>query len=191
MSERPSTPIEEERLAGAPDLTPSTGGGHGAVLHRMTEIGPRFRWTVAGREVASAEWRGHCWELRDTDADEVVLTLVHGWDQGRTRVVLVDRRAGSTATFAPAEPMSGHDIGSVRDGDGLVVARVRAEGHGGLRFVDATGDLLAVTTRCRGVGSRATDVRVTAAGAARGTPFVLGLALALELLRTGRARRVA
>ena len=163
----------------------------GAVVHRMTEVGGVYRWTAGGRQVASAQWRGHCWELRDTDRDEVVLTLVHGWDQGRTRVVMVDRHAGSAATFAPAEPMTGADIGAVCDGDGVVVARVRADGAGGLRFVDTDGQVLAVTTRCRGVRGRVTDVRVTATGARHGRAFVLGLALALDLLRTGRARHVA
>lgn len=171
--------------------TPPPGAVEPAALrYRLTTGAGRFRWTVDGRELASAAWRDHCWDLRDSESEAVVLSLVGGSFAGRTKVALVHHAARRTFAFAPAEPLSRAHIGVVSDSSGLPVMSVRADGPTGLHVVDPAGELLALTSRRRG-GGQGFDVLLLPAGTRQGTILVLGVTLALELLRAGALRSVA
>ena len=161
-----------------------------AERYRLSTASGRFRWTCEGREVATAWWRDHCWDLRDSATGAVVLSLVGGSYLGHTRVALVDHPGRRTFTFAPGEPVSRAHIGTLTDTDGAAVVLVRADGPTGLHVIDAGGGMLALTSRRRGPGSGC-DLLLLPAGAALGTTLVLGLTLALELLRSGGLRSVA
>jgi hypothetical protein len=169
---------------------PPTPGVSTAVRYRLSTASGRFRWTCDGREVATAWWRDHCWDVQDTARGAVALSLVGGSYLGHTRVALVDHPGRRTFTFAPGEPVSRAHIGTVTDTDGNPVVFVRADGPTGLHLIDPGGGMLALTSRRRAPGSGC-DVLVLPAGAAVGTTLVLGLTLALELLRTGGLRSVA
>ena len=170
--------------------SPPTHGTSTAVRYRLSVASGRFRWTCDGREVASAWWRDHCWDLHDGARGAVVLSLVGGSYLGHTRVALVDHPGRRTFTFAPGEPVSRAHIGTVTDTDGNPVVLVRADGPTGLHLIDPRGGMLALTSRRRGPGSGC-DVLVLPAGVAVSTTLVLGLTLALELMRSGGLRSVA
>lgn len=170
--------------------SPPAGGASTAVRYRLSAASGRFRWTCDGREVATAWWRDHCWDLQDSASGAVVLSLVGGSYLGHTRVALVDHPGRRTFTFAPGEPVSRVHIGTLADSDGRPVAVVRADGPTGLHVIDPAGGLLALTSRRRGPASGC-DVLLLPAGATVGATLILGLTLALELLRTGGLRSVA
>lgn len=160
------------------------------VRYLLAAAGGRFRWTHDGAEVASAAWRDHCWDVRDRERGAVVLSLVGGSYLGRTRICLVDHAGRRTFTFAPGEPVSRAHIGTVSDSSATPVMLVRADGPTGLHVIDPAGGMLALTSRRR-TPSSGCDVLVLPAGAELGTAVVLGLTLALELLRVGGLRSVA
>lgn len=161
-----------------------------AVRYRLSVGSGRFRWTLDGREVATAWWRDHCWDLQEGAGGGVALSLVGGSYLGHTRVALVDHPGRRTFTFSPAEPVSRAHIGTLAGSDGTPVALVRADGPTGLHVMDPAGAMLALTSRRRRPAAGC-DVLVLPAGAAVGTTLLLGLTLALELLRTGGLRSVA
>lgn len=167
------------------------GAEQGSVAYRLSAAGGRFRWTRDRTEVASATWRDHCWDVRRSDDDAVMLSLVSGSVGGRTRVALVDHVTRRAATFAVGEPMSRSHIGVVRDSWDGVLMVVRADGPTGLHVINAVGELLALSSRRPRPDRHGCDVLVTPAGAAGGVPLLFGLTLALELLRAGGLRRVA
>lgn len=156
----------------------------------LAATGGRFRWTLDGAEVASAAWRDHCWDLREGERGAVVLSVVGGSYLGRTRICLVDHPGRRTFTFAPGEPVTRALIGTLADSSGAPVMLVKADGPTGLHVVDPVGGVLALTSRRRSPASGC-DVLVLPAGADAGTPVVLGLSLALELLRAGALRSAA
>lgn len=159
--------------------------------YRLVAVAGRYRWTSDHREVASAVWRDHCWDVHDTEQDRVLLSLVAGSVLGRTKIALVDHVARVAHTFDPAEPMTRSHIGEVTDSYGATVLMVRADGPTGLHIIGPDGELLALTSRHRGRESHGCDVLITAAGTAAGTGLLFGVTLALELLRAGALRRVA
>ena len=167
------------------------GGVTGAGAYHLVATAGRFRWTHDRREVASAVWREHCWDLFDGPGGPVMLSLVGGSVDGHTRVALIDHLGRVTSTFASAEPMSREHIGMVRDSFGAIRMVVRADGPTGLHVIDAAGEVLALTSRRRPPEGHGCDLLVTAEGAAVGTHLLFGLTLALELLRAGRLRLVA
>lgn len=162
-----------------------------AIGYRLAVVAGRYRWSVDRHEAASAVWRDHCWDVHDTDRDQVLVSVIAGSDRGRTKVALVDHEGRRTATFVAGEPMSRAHIGAVTDSFGNTLMLVRADGPTGLHVIDRVGGLLVLTSRHRGADSHGCDVLVTAAGAAEGTGLMLGITLALELLRTGLLRRAA
>ena len=159
------------------------------VRYRLAMGGGRFRWTVDGAEVATAAWRDHCWDLRDSRRAEVALSLVGASYGGRTRIALVDHAARRTLAFTPGEPVSRAHIGAVIDSAGTPVMLVKADGPTGLHVIDPGGDVLALTSRRR--GGHGCDLLLLPAGARHGVPLMLGVILALELLRAGALRSVA
>ena len=172
------------------ETSPPSGGASAAVCYRLSTGSGRFRWSCDGREVAAARWRDHCWDVEDSVLGAVVLSLVGGSYLGHTRVALVDHPGRRTLTFAPGDPLSRAHIGTVRDSDGDPVALIRADGPTGLHVIDPRGGMLALTSRRRRPAAGC-DVLVLPAAAAVGTTLVLGLTLALELLRTGGLRSAA
>lgn len=167
------------------------GEQDGSVAYRLSVAGGRFRWTRDRHEVATAAWRDHWWDVRRTEGDEVVLSLVGGSVAGRTRVALVDHVGRRATTFSAGEPMSRTHIGVVRDSWDRVTMVVRADGPTGLHVVNPMGELLALTSRRRSPDGNGSDILVTPAGAASGPAQMFGVTLALELLRAGGLRRVA
>ena len=161
----------------------------GPVRYRLATGGGRFRWSVDGTEVATAAWRDHCWDLRDSRRDEVALSLVGASYEGRTRIALVDHAARRTLAFTPCEPVSRASIGAVVDSDGAAIMLVKADGPTGLHVIDPGGEVLALTSRRR--GGHGCDLLLLPAGARQGIPLMLGVTLALELLRAGALRSVA
>ena len=161
-----------------------------SVSYRLSTADGRFRWTSNRLEVASAVWRDHCWDVRRTEDDAVVLSLVGGSLGGRTRIALVDHETRRSATFTTGEPMSRSHIGLVRDSWDAPLMLVRADGPTGLHIINPAGELLALSSRRRAPESHGCDVLVTAEGSAHGA-LMLGVTLALELLRAGALRRVA
>lgn len=162
-----------------------------SVAYRLLAAGGRFRWIENRTEVASAVWRDHCWDVRRAADDGVLLSLVGGSVGGRTRVALVDHVSRRAATFAAAEPMSRSHIGVVRDSRDGVLMVVRADGPTGLHIINPVGELLALSSRRRLPEGHGCDILVTPAGGADGAVLILGVTLALELLRAGGLRRVA
>ena len=162
-----------------------------AVGYRLAVSTGRYRWIVGRREVASAVWRDHCWDVCDSESGTALVSLVVGSDKGRTKVALVDHEHRTTATFVSAELMSRADIGAVTDSFGATLMLVRADGPTGLHVIDPEGNLLVLTSRRRSANGHGCEVLVTAAGAAHGTGRMLAVTLALELLRTGAIRRAA
>ena len=162
-----------------------------SVAYRLAVVAGHYRWTSDHHEVASAEWREHCWDVRDTERDRVLVSLVSGSTGGRTRVALVDHEHRRSSTFVAGEPMSRSHIGEVCDGYGETIALVRGDGPTGLHLIDPSGRLLALTSRHRGRENSACDLLMMPAGAEVGTGFVLAMSLVIELLRTGVLRRVA
>ena len=159
--------------------------------YRLVAVAGRYRWTIDHREVASAVWRDHCWDVHDTEQDRVLLSLVAGSVLGRTKIALVDHVARVARTFVAAEPMTRSHIGEVTDSYGVTVLLVRADGPTGLHMIGPEGELLALTSRHRGRDSHGCDVLITSAGTVAGTGFLFGVTLALELLRAGALRHVA
>lgn len=161
-----------------------------AVEYRLAVSGGRYRWSVGRREAATAVWRDHCWDVCDSEQGRVLVSLVAGSENGRTKVALVDHEGRRTAAFVSAERMSRADIGTVVDSFGATLMLVRADGPTGLHAIDPEGELLALSSRHRGADAHC-DVLITAAGAAQGTGLMLSVILALELLRAGAIRRAA
>lgn len=161
------------------------------VAYRLAATAGRYRWSLEHREVASALWREHCWDVHHNEQGRVLVSLVAGLDRGPTKVALIDHERRRTATFTAADPMSRAYIGEVTDNYGETTMVVRADGPAGLHVIDPAGALLVLTSRNRRRDAHACDVLVTAAGLAHGTGLVLGVTLALELLRSGALRRVA
>ncbi len=159
--------------------------------YRLAAVAGRYRWSVDHREVASALWREHCWDVHHNERDRVLISLVAGSERGPTRVALVDHEGRRIAAFTAAEPMSRSHIGAVTDGYGETMMVVRADGPTGLHVIDPAGTLLLLTSRHRGRDAHGSDVLVTGAGSEHGTGLILGVTLALELLRSGALRRVA
>ena len=159
--------------------------------YRLVAVAGRYRWTNDHREVASALWRDHCWDVHDSEQDRVLVSLVAGSVLGRTKIALVDHVARVARTFVAAEPMTRSHIGEVTDSYGATVLLVRADGPTGLHIIGPDGELLALTSRQRGRESHGCDVLITAAGAAVGTGLLFGVTLVLELLRAGALRHVA
>lgn len=170
--------------------SPLCGDRSTAVRYRLTAGSGRFRWTCDGREVATAWWRDHSWDLRDSALDAVVLSLVGGSYLGRTRAALVDHPGRRTFTFAPGEPISREHIATLTDSDGSPVVLVRADGPTSVHVIDPGGVMLALLSCHRGAGGGC-DALVLPAGSSCGTTLVLGLTLALELTRTGGLRSPA
>ena len=162
-----------------------------SVAYRLIAAGGRFRWIDNRSEVASAAWRDHCWDVRRSADDRVILSLVGGSVGGRTRIALVDHLTRRAATFAAAEPMSRAYIGVLRDTSDGIVMVIRADGPSGLHVINPVGELLALSSRRRPPESPGCDILVTAAGAEDGGTMMFGVTLALELLRVGGLRRVA
>lgn len=176
---------------GPPAPALSAAGAHAAVRYRLSAGDGRFRWTALGHEVATAAWREHCWDVRDSERRAVVLSVVGGSFRGRTKVALVDHAARRTATFTAGEPVSRAHIGVVADSTGRDLMLVKADGPTGLHVIDATGELLALTSRRRNDPAHGSDLLLTAAGAHVGLHLMLGVTLSLELLRAGALRSVA
>ena len=151
----------------------------------------RYRWVSDHREVASAVWRQHCWDVLEPGNDQARVSLVHGATEGPTKIALVDHERRRTATFLAAEPMTRTQIGAVCDSWGHPLLYVRADGPTGLHLISPDGRLLALTSRRRGQNRHGCDVLVTPAGVELGRGLLFGVTLALELLRAGALRRVA
>jgi hypothetical protein len=161
-----------------------------SVGYRLSPTGGRFRWSQGRTEVANAVWRDHCWDVRSTEDDATLLSLVGGTLDGRTRIALVDHRNRRAATFLPAEPMTRELIGMVRDSWDAPLMAIRADGPTGLHIINPVGELLALSSRRRPPEGPGCDVLVTPEGQASG-PLMFGVTLALELLRAGALRRAA
>lgn len=161
-----------------------------ATSYRVTTRAGRYRWNVDGSEVASAGWRDHCWDLRDGNG-EVVMCLTGGFDGGRSAVAMVDHVTGTTGTFAPAQPISRSQLGALVDGSGRVRVLARGDGPTGVHLIDSDGYVLALVSRRRRGDGHGADVLVTPAGSAHSSRQLLGVTLALELLRSGAVRNVA
>lgn len=162
-----------------------------AVAYRLAVASGHYRWTTERREVASAVWRDHCWDVHDVENDQVLVSLVAGPAAGTARFALVDHQHRRTCTFVAAEPMTRSHIGAVGDTYGRTVMVVRADGPTGLHVIDSTGQPLALTSRHRVRDTHASDVLITAIGAEFGAGLLFGVTLALGLMRAGALRRVA
>lgn len=169
---------------------PPAGGAPGPVRYRLSAGAGRFRWTLEGVEVARASWHDHCWDVRDATSGAVLVSVVGGSYLGRTRIALVDHPGRRAFTFSPGGPVTRAHIGTAADSAGRPVMVVKADGPTGLHVVDRDGRVLALTSRHGGPGP-GYDVLVLPAAAGVGAPVVLGLVLALELLRAGALRSVA
>ncbi|MGH9281573.1 MAG: hypothetical protein ACRD0S_01415 [Acidimicrobiales bacterium] len=162
-----------------------------AETYRLLVAGGRYRWIAEHRQAASAVWRQHSWDVMDATGEVALVSLVAAVHESRTRIALVDHEGRRATTFTGAEPMTRAQIGTLSDSWGNPLLMVRADGPTGLHLIDPAGNLLALTSRQRSRDAHGCDVLVTAAGAALGRGLVLGMTLALELLRAGALRRVA
>ena len=159
--------------------------------YHLVIAGGRYRWLAGRREVASAAWQPHGWDVVPADGGSALVSLVPALQDGRTRIALVDHDRRRAATFAAAEPMTRAQIGTVRDSWGHPLLQVRADGPTGLHLITPDGRLLALSSRNRGREGAGHDVLVTPAGDELGTSLLFAVTLALELLRAGALRRVA
>lgn len=160
------------------------------VAYRLSPVGGRLRWSEGRTEIASAVWRDHCWDIHRSHDDVVLLSLVAGSLDGRTRIALVDHLNRRTCTFSAAEPMSRSHIGMIRDSWDAPLMLVRADGPTGLHIINPAGELLALSSRRRPPESAGCDVLVTPQGSTRDA-LLFGVTLALELLRGGALHRPA
>lgn len=161
-----------------------------SVAYRLSPAGGRFRWSEGRTEVASAVWRDHCWDIHRTEDDVVLLSLVAGSLDGRTRIALVDHLSRRASTFSAAEPMTRSHIGMVRDSWDAPLMLIRADGPTGLHVINPVGELLALSSRRRPPEGSGCDILVTPQGGAHAA-VMFGVTLALELLRGGILRRAA
>ncbi|MGH9179383.1 MAG: hypothetical protein ACRD0N_12625 [Acidimicrobiales bacterium] len=162
-----------------------------AEAYHLVGAGGRYRWLAGRREVMSAAWRQHGWDVVAPGRDPALVSLVPALREGRTRIALVDHERRRATTFVAAEPMTRAQIGTVHDSWGHLLLQVRADGPTGLHLITPDGRLLSLSSRNRGRDSGGHDVLVTPAGAELGTSLLFGVTLALELLRAGALRRVA
>ena len=163
-----------------------------AETYRLVVAGGRYRWLAGRREAMSAVWHQHGWDVVAPGRETALVSLVPALLEGRTKIALVDHEQRRATTFVAGEPMTRAQIGTVHDSWGQPLLHVRADGPTGLHLITPDGRLLALSSRSRGRdGAAAHDVLVTAAGAELGTSLLLGVTLALELLRAGALRRVA
>jgi hypothetical protein len=157
--------------------------------YRLAVSGESYRWTAAGETRATAVWRDGTWDITNTATNRVDSTLIAVETDGIRRVAVVDHRARTAVTYTPAGEEQVAGLGIVRDSFNEPLLLVRGDGPTGLHVVDGSGAVLAIASQ---VDDSVTglDLLITGAGAVH-TRMLLGVSLALELLRAGGLRRVA
>jgi hypothetical protein len=156
---------------------------------RLALHGESYRWTEDGETYATAAWRDGTWDITSAATNRVDLTLIAVETDGIRRVAVVDHRARTAVTYTPAGEEDVAGLGIVRDSFNEPMLLVRGDGPTGMHVVDAAGDVLAIASHMED-SPTGLDVLITGAGADH-TRLLLGLSLALELLRAGGLRRVA
>lgn len=158
--------------------------------YRLVASGRRYRWLVNGEETAWADTRDGTWDIADAPSGRVDVTLIAVEVDGVQRAAIVDHRGRTAATYTPA--CEGDDpagVGIVRDSHGEPAFVVRSDGPTGLHVTDMDGNVLALASPCEDVAA-GLDIIVTCGGSEH-RRLLLGLSLAIELLRAGRLRQAA
>lgn len=152
--------------------------------YRLAATATGFRWTVDNAEVAVAVWRDGTWDLADAATDQVNVTVVPvgacGPGDAPDRVAIVDHRGRMAATFAAED-------GIVRDSHGEPMLLVRGDGPTGLHVVDRDGVVLALGSPL-GAHRTGMDLLVTPAGLGERRRILMGLSLALTVMRVSDRR---
>lgn len=163
-----------------------------ATMYRLKGSDRRYRWLVRGEEAAAAHLRAGTWDITDSATNRVDATIIAVEVDGAQRVAIVDHRGRTAATYTPASVLGADDpagIGVVRDSHGELSLIVRGDGPTGLHVADMAGNVLLVASVPEDEDT-GLDVLVTRGGAEH-RRILLGLSLAIELLRAGRLRQAA
>lgn len=157
----------------------------GPTSYRLESHPGGYRWLLDGEAVVTATWREGSWDVVDADSGKVAVTLIGAPPEGGARVAMVDHRRRAVATFLPAEDPTISRVGLVRDSYDHVMMAVRSDGPTGIHVVDTTGNVLALASRHGRGRAAGLELLVTRAGAGGQETVLFGVALALELLRSG------
>ena len=166
-----------------------------ATSYRLAASGKRYRWLIKGEEAAVASLRSGTWDITDAATNRVDVTIIAVEVDGGERVAIVDHRGRTAATYTPASTPGASEpagVGIVRDSHGAPMLVVRGDGPTGLHVTDLDGNVLLMAGPADdgdGDGD-GLDVLVTRGGAEH-RRMLLGLTLAIELLRAGRLRTAA
>jgi hypothetical protein len=165
---------------------PFAGTSHS---YRLASKGESYRWTEDGEVRATALWRDGTWDIVNGATGRVDVTLIAVETDGVRRVAIVDHRARTAATYTPADEEDVAGLGMVRDSFNEPQMLVRGDGPTGVHVVDTEGRVVALASPIED-SPTGLDVVVTGAGSDH-SRLLLGVSLALELLRAGGLRRVA
>jgi hypothetical protein len=158
--------------------------------YQLVALGRRYRWLVQGQETASAAMRDGTWDIADAASGRVDVTLIPVEVDGAQRAAIVDHRGRTAATYTPA--VLGEDaagVGIVRDSGNEPMLVVRSDGPTGLHVTDMKGNVLLLASASEEAAA-GLDVIVTPGGSEH-RRLLLGLTLAIELVRAGRLRQAA
>lgn len=157
--------------------------------YQLLSVGRRYRWLVNGEETATAVFRDETWDIADAATGKVDVTIIPVVIDGVHRVAVVDHRSRTACTYTPAGAEESAALGIVRDSHNEPMLLVRGDGPTGVHVTDVNGNVIAMagTPEDCEVGL---DILVTRTGAGH-RRLLLGLTLAIELLRTGGLRPVS
>ncbi|MDQ1436833.1 MAG: hypothetical protein QOK43_462 [Acidimicrobiaceae bacterium] len=140
--------------------------------YRVTAAGHGYRWTIDGEQVAFATWRDETWDIADTAADRVDVTVIPVRADGIDRFAIVDHRGRMAATFNAGD-------GIVRDSHGQPLLLVRGDGPTGVHIVDREGVVVSLASPVP--NQEGLDVLVTPVGNGENRRLLLGVSLAIVL----------
>ena len=157
--------------------------------YQLVAAGRRYRWLVNGEESAAATFRDETWDIADAATGKVEVTIIPVIVDDVHRVAVVDHKSRTACTYTPVGAEESAAVGIVRDSHNEPMLVVRGDGPTGLHVTDVNGAVIAMagTPEDAEVGL---DILVTRTGAGH-RRLLLGLTLAIELLRTGGLRPVS